>query len=75
MNVLIPFQVDATRIRMERARLKMSQRELAQKVKTSREKINSIENARCKTVKIELLEEIANIFDLDVQDLLKKEKR
>ena len=60
---------------MERARLKMSQRELAQKVKTSREKINSIENARCKTVKIELLEEIANIFDLDVQDLLKKEKR
>ncbi len=75
MIVKISKEIDECKIRMQRARLKMSQRELAQKVKTSREKINSIENARCKTVKIELLEEIANIFDLDVQDLFKKEER
>lgn len=72
MIVKISMEIDESKIRMQRARLKMSQKELAQKVKTSREKINLIENAKCKVIKIELLEKIANVFELDVQDLLKK---
>lgn len=75
MIVNISKEIDDSKIRMERARLKISQLELARRVKTSREKINAIENARCKKVKYELLKEIAKTFNLKAEDLLKKEER
>lgn len=75
MIVNVSREIDNSKIRIERARIKISQRELAEKAKTSREKINAIENARCKKVKYELLENIAKIFNLKVEDLLKKEER
>lgn len=74
MVVNISREVDDTKIRMERARIKMTQQVLADKVETSREKINLIENAKCKRVKYELLEKIANVFNLKTNDLLKKEE-
>lgn len=75
MVVDISKEIDDSKIRMERARLHISQKELAQRIGTTREKINAIENAKCKKVQIELLEKLANIFELKVEDLLKKEKR
>lgn len=75
MIVSISKEIDDSKIRMERARLKISQRELAERTGTSREKINAIENAKCKKVQIELLEKLANVFNLTVEDLLKKEER
>lgn len=75
MVVNISKEIDDSKIRMERARLKISQKDLAEKVGTAREKINAIENAKCKKVRYELLEKIANVFDIQVQDLLKKEER
>lgn len=71
----ISKEIDDSKIRMERARLHISQKELAQRIGTTREKINAIENAKCKKVQIELLEKLANVFELKVEDLLKKEKR
>lgn len=73
MIVNISKEIDISKIRMERARLKISQLELARRV--SREKINAIENAKCKRVKYELLENIATIFNLKPEDLLKKVER
>ena len=75
MLVKIIKEIDDAEIRMQRARLKLSQRELAEKVGTSREKINAIENSRCKKVECELIEKIADEFGLQWQDLLKKEER
>lgn len=75
MVIDISKEIDDSKIRMERARLHISQKELAQRIGTTREKINAIENAKCKKVQIELLEKLANIFELKVEDLLKKEKR
>jgi transcriptional regulator with XRE-family HTH domain len=75
MVVNISKEIDNAKIRIERARLNISQRELAEKVKTSREKINAIENAKCKKVKYELLEKIANVFNVQINELLKKEER
>lgn len=75
MIVNISKEIDDSKIRMERARLKISQRELANLTGTSREKINAIENVKCKRVQIELLEKLAEVFKLNVEDLLKKEER
>ena len=75
MNVLIPFQVDATKIRMERARLNLDKNQLAEKIGETRFVISNIENEKYKTVKYSVLEKLANIFNLQVKDLLKKEER
>jgi putative transcriptional regulator len=75
MIVSVSKEIDDSKIRMERARLHISQKELAQRIGTTREKINAIENAKCKKVQIELLEKLANVFELKVEDLLKKEER
>ena len=71
MIVSVSKEIDDSKIRMERARLHISQKELAQRIGTTREKINAIENAKCKKVQIELLEKLANVFELKVEDLLK----
>ncbi len=75
MIVNIPKEIDDSKIRMERARLKISQNDLAKRVGVSREKINLIENAKYKILKYELLDKIANVFQIKIQDLLKKEER
>ena len=75
MIVNVSKEIDDSKIRMERARLHITQRELAERTGTSREKINAIENVKCKKVQIELLEKLAEVFRLNVEDLLKKEER
>ncbi len=75
MNVLMPFQVDTTKIRMERARLNLSKNQLAEKIGETRFVISSIENEKYKNVKLTVLEKMANAFDLKAEDLLKKEER
>lgn len=75
MIVNVSKEIDDSKIRMERARLHITQRELAERTGTSREKINAIENVKCKKVQIELLEKLAEVFRMNVEDLLKKEER
>lgn len=75
MNVSIPFQVDATKIRIERARLNLSKSQLADKIGETRFVISSIENEKYKTVKYSVLEKLADAFNLKIEDLLKKEER
>lgn len=75
MTVLIPFQVDTTRIRMERARLNLDKKQMADKIGETRFVVASIENEKYKTVKLTVLEKLANAFNLKVEDLLKKEER
>lgn len=75
MIVNVSKEIDDSKIRMQRARLKISQRELASRVGTSREKINAIENSKCKKVDYDLLKKIAKEFEIEIQDLLKKEER
>lgn len=75
MIVKIPFQVDATKIRMERARLNLNRNQLASKINETRFVISSIENEKYKTVKLEVLQKLADVFRLNVEDLLKKEER
>lgn len=74
MIVNIPKEVDATKIRMERARLNLDKNQMAEKIGETRFVIGSIENEKYKTVKLEVLEKLANAFNLDVTDLLKKER-
>lgn len=75
MILVKEMQVSDEAIRMQRARLHISQRELAERTGLTREKIMAIENARCKKVTEETLQKIANAFDLKLEDLLKKEER
>lgn len=75
MNVMIPFKVDTTKIRMERARLNLDKKQLADKIGETRFVIGSIENEKYKTVKLNVLEKLAKVFNLSVEDLLKKEER
>lgn len=75
MQVCIPFQVDATKIRMERARLNLNKKQLAEKIGETRFVVSSIENERYKKVDLEILKKIAKVFNLKVDDLLKKEER
>lgn len=75
MFVKMLFQVDATRIRMERARLNLDRNQLAKMINETRFVISSIENEKYKTVKLEVLQKLADVFNLKVEDLLKKEER
>ncbi len=75
MVVMIPFQVDTTKIRMERARLNLDKKQLADKIGETRFVIGSIENEKYKTVKLTVLEKIAKTFNLEVKDLLKQKER
>lgn len=75
MIVNIPKKVDATKIRMERARLNLDRNELADRIGETRYVLSSIENEKYKTVKLTVLEKLAEAFDLQVEDLLKKEER
>ena len=75
MFVKMLFQVDATRIRMERARLNLDRNQLAKTINETRFVISSIENEKYKTVKLEVLQKLADVFNLKVEDLLKKEER
>lgn len=75
MVVMMPFEVDATRIRMERARLNLDKNQMGEKIGETRFVIGSIENEKYKTVKLTVLEKLANTFNLKVEDLLKKQER
>nr|DAW37612.1 MAG TPA: putative transcriptional regulator [Caudoviricetes sp.] len=75
MFVKMLFQVDATRIRMERARLNLDRNQLAKMINETRFVISSIENEKYKTVKLEVLQKLADVFNLKVEDLLRKEER
>lgn len=68
-------KVSDEKIRMHRARLHISQQELANRTGLTREKITAIENSKCKKVSEEILQKLADVFDLKVEDLLKKEER
>ena len=75
MIVNIPKKVDATKIRMERARLNLDRNQLASKIGETRYVLGSIENEKYKIVKLTVLEKLARVFGLQVEDLLKKEER
>lgn len=74
MIVMMPFEVDATRIRMERARLNLDKNQMGKKIGETRFVIGSIENEKYKTVKLTVLEKLANTFNLKVEDLLKNKR-
>lgn len=75
MILVKEMQVSDEAIRMQRARLHISQRELAEKIGLTREKIMAIENAKCKKVTEETLQKLADAFNLKLEDLLKKQER
>lgn len=75
MVLVNELQVSDEQVRMQRAKLHISQEELARRTGLKREKIMAIENKKCKKVQIEILEKLANIFEVKVEDLLKKEER
>lgn len=75
MHVMIPVKVNTTKIRMERARLNLDKNQLAEKIGETRFVIGSIENEKYKTVKLTVLEKLAKVFNLTVDDLLEKEER
>ena len=75
MILVKEIEVSDEMIRMQRAKLHISQKELANRTGLTREKIMAIENAKCKKVTTEALEKLANAFDLELEDLLKKEER
>ena len=73
MVLVKEYHVSDEKIRMQRARLHISQQELANRTGLKREKITAIENNKCKKVEENVLKKIANAFDLQIEDLLKKE--
>lgn len=75
VKVIIPYEVNAEKIRMERARLNLSKNQVAEKIGETRFVISSIENEKYKTVKMSILEKLAKLYDLKAEELLKKEKR
>lgn len=75
MTLIQEKEVSDEKIRMQRAKLHISQQELANRTGLTREKIMAIENAKCKKVTFETLEKLANAFEVNVEDLLKKEER
>lgn len=75
MQIMMPFQIDTTKIRKERARLNLSKKQLAEKIGETRFVIGNIENEKYKIVKLPVLEKVAETFGLKVEDLLKKEER
>ncbi len=75
MEALVPYKVDAERIRMERARLNLNKNQVAEKIGETRFVISSIENEKYKTVKMSVLKKLAELYNLKVEELLKKEER
>lgn len=75
MKLIQEIEVSDEKIRMQRARLHISQKELAKRTGVTREKIVAIENAKCKKITEEILQKLASAFNLEVEDLLKKEER
>ena len=75
MNVLVPYKVDAERIRMERARLNLNKNQVAEIIGETRFVISSIENEKYKIVKMSVLKKLAELYNLKVEELLKKEER
>jgi len=75
MILVKEMQISDEAIRMQRARLHISQNELAKRTGLTREKITAIENAKCKKVTEETLKKLAEAFNLKLEDLLKKEER
>lgn len=75
MKILQEVEVSDEMIRMQRAKLHISQQELAIRTGLSREKITALENAKCKIVSETILSKLADIFNVEVEDLLKKEER
>lgn len=75
MIVNISREIDDSKIRMGRARIKITQQELGRRTGLTREKINALENAKCRIVEYGLLEKIANVFGIQANELLKKEER
>lgn len=73
--MMLVYEVSDEIIRMERARLHISQEELANRTGLTRAKIVAIENAKCKKVTTDILVKLARVFNLTVEDLLKKEER
>lgn len=72
MKLIREIEVSDEMIRMHRARLHISQQELANRTGLTRDKVTAIENAKCKKVTEETLLKLANAFNLRVEDLLKK---
>ena len=75
MKLINEVEISDERIRMERAKLHISQKELAIRTGITREKIMAIENAKCKNVEKETLEKLAKEFNVELNELFKKEKR
>lgn len=75
MEALVPYKVNAEKIRMERARLNLNKNQVAEKIGETRFVISSIENEKYKTVKLNVLEKLAKVYNLKVEELLKKEER
>lgn len=57
-------------IKVERAKLDITQAELAERVSVSRQTINSIENGKF-TPSVELALKIAHVFNTSVEDVFK----
>lgn len=68
-------EVSDEMIRMQRAKLHITQDGLAKITGLTRAKIMAIENSKCKKVTVETLEKLASAFNVTVEDLLKKEER
>ncbi len=75
MKFIKEIEVSDEIIRMQRARLHISQSELGKRTGLKREKIMAIENAKCKKVTEDTLQRLAEAFNLKVEDLLKNEER
>lgn len=73
MILVKEIQISDEAVRMQRAKLHISQDELARRSKLTRAKIVAIENAKCKKVAEETLQKIADVFNVKIEDLLKKE--
>ena len=74
MDVLIPCRVNIARLRMERARMNWTKTELAEKTGLTRFAIRDLENGRRKKVSVVLLKKIANIYNVDINELIEKEE-
>ncbi len=74
-KVVQEVEVSDEMIRMQRARLHISQKELAQRTGMTREQVLAMENAKCKKITETSLKKLATVFGVKVEDLLKKEMR
>jgi len=73
VNVVKLNNVIAMNIRAYRKHRKLSQRELAERLKTTRQHISQIETGR-KSVSVTMLEKLANKFEIEPYKLLINKK-